>query len=177
MIELDGQTYPSEVRQSQPVPLETQETPAGSTEFPGLSEGMGGGREIVEGESISTENFAPDLDTLRSTFGSSGTFRAPALLTPLSGSGNEGEDYDGNLADPGGSGAPMPRASESAPLLVANEVPWQPGEQDAARGLLAEMREVSADAKPLRFVRYVDAKRIMLVFSVDEENQSVQQQY
>jgi hypothetical protein len=177
MIELDGQTYPAEVRQSQPVALETQETPAGSSDFPGLSEEMSLGRTVLEGASVQTGEVAPDLDTFRASAALGSGLRVPAAFAPQTNIANEGEAYDGELADPGGSGAPLPRSTDNAPKLLDENLAWQPGEEAAARKLLAEMLAVDASAKVARFVRYPDDKRIMLVFNAAEESQSVQMQY
>ena len=177
MIELNGQTYPSEVRQSQAVPLETQEVPAGSSEFPGMTESLGLHREVIEGQVISTADPIPDLDTLRASSLSGAGLRFAPSLAPFATTVNEGEAYDGALADPAGHGAPLPRQSETAPILQADDLPWQAGEVDAAKALLLEMIVISADAKVQRFVRYPDDRRVMLVFAVDEETRSIQQQY
>ena len=53
----------------------------------------------------------------------------------------------------------------------------QVGFATTAKALLLEMTGISADAKVQRFVRYPDDRRVMLVFSVDEETRSIQQQY
>lgn len=177
MIELNGQTYPSEVRQSQAVQIETQETPAGSSEFPGFSESLGLNREIVEGQVISTADPIPDLDTLRATGLTGAGLRFAPSATPFSGAGNEGEAVDGALADPAGNGAPLPPQGDTAPILLADDLPWQNGEQDAANALLLEMQTLSIDANVQRFVRYPDDRRVMLVFVIDEDTRSIQQQY
>jgi hypothetical protein len=176
MIELDGLMYPSEVRQSQPVQLETQEVPAGSSDFPGLSEELGVGREIIAGSAVETGDAPVDIDQYRT--GPMDSLRNPIGFLPRVSAPNEGEDYDGTLDDPAGSGAPLPRAGDDhAPKLEADDLPWQPGEADAAREMLREMRELSEQARALRFVRYPDDKRIMLVFTDTEESQSMQRQY
>ena len=177
MIELNGQTYPSEVRQSQAVPVETQEVPAGSSEFPGLTESLGLHREVIEGQVISTADPIPDLDTLRATGLTGAGLRFVPSITPSAGAGNEGEAFDGGLADPAGHGAQLSRQAETAPILQADDLPWQTGEVDAAKALLLEMTEISPSAKVQRFVRYPDDRRVMLVFTVDEETRSIQQQY
>ena len=177
MIELNGQSYPSEVRQSQAVPLETQEVPAGSSEFPGLTESLGLNREIIEGQVISTADPIPDLDSLRATGLTGAGLRFVPSLSPFSGTGNEGEMVDGGLADPAGNGAPLRPQSESAPILLADDLPWQTGEEAAANTLLLEMQTLVADAKVQHFVRYPDDRRVMLVFAVDEDTRSIQQQY
>jgi hypothetical protein len=191
MIELDGQTYPSEVRQSQPVALESQETPAGSSEFPGLSEELGLNRHVVEGEVISASTDAPFMDPADRV----DALRGAGVVGPGVGlvggaqayasgvgvhdaSSSEGEEVDGLPGDPSGEGTPMPRAGQdNAPKLLAEDLPWQPGEREAASALLAEMREISAESRVERFVRYPDDRRVMLVFHVGEERRSIQQQY
>lgn len=177
MIELNGQTYPSEVRQSQPVPTETQEVPAGSSEFPGLTESLGLHREVIEGQIISTADPIPDLDTLRATGLTGAGLRFAPSLAPFAGAGYEGEAVDGGLADPAGSGAPLPPQSETAPILLADNLPWQSGEAAAANALLLEMQLLGAGASVQRFVRYPDDRRVMLVFRMDEDSRSIQQQY
>jgi hypothetical protein len=178
MIELDGQMYPSEVRQSQPVQLETQETPAGSSDFPGLSEELNLGREVIEGSVIETGDTPVDIDQYRVGVAQPVYGANPVGVMPRASAPNEGEDYDGTLGDPAGGGAPMPRATNGgAPKLEADDLPWQPGEAEAAREMLQEMRELSDQARVLRFVRYPDDKRIMLVFTDTEESQSMQRQY
>ena len=177
MIELNGQTYPSEVRQSQAVPLETQEVPAGSSEFPGLTESLGLHREVIEGQVISSADPIPDLDTLRASSLTGAGLRFAPSLAPFAGSVSEGETVDGALADPAGNGAPLPPRAETAPILLADDLPWQSGELDAAKALLLEMMGISADANVQRFVRYPDDRRVMLVFAIDEETRSIQQQY
>lgn len=177
MIELNGQTYPSEVRQSQAVPLETQETPAGSSEFPGLTEGLGLNREIIEGQVISTADSIPDLDTLRASSLTGAGLRFAPSVSPFAATASEGETFDGALPDPAGNGAPLSRQAETAPILQADDLPWQSGEVDAAIALLAEMQQISSDAHVQRFVRYADDRRLMLVFAVDEETRSIQQKY
>ncbi|NJK43630.1 MAG: hypothetical protein HC933_04565 [Pleurocapsa sp. SU_196_0] len=186
MIELDGQVYPSEVRQSQPVALESQEVPAGSSEFPGLSEELSLGRDIVEGSVVEHGDVPQDIDSMRLAVGAmSGVtdyLRNPPALSPRVSAANEGEDYDGTLSDPGGSGAPMPRpsvnSSVNAPKLEASDLPWQPGEAEMARALLAEMQALGSDrARVSRFVRYPDDKRVMLVYTDNEESRSIQRQY
>lgn len=177
MIELNGQTYPSEVRQSQAVPIETQEVPAGSSEFPGLTESLGLHREVIEGQILSTTDPIPDLDTLRASSLSGAGLRFAPSLAPFVATVNEGETFDGALANPAGNGAALPRQSETAPILQADDLPWQSGEVDAAKALMLEMVEISPSAKVQRFVRYPDDHRVMLVFTVDEETRSIQQQY
>ena len=177
MVELNGQSYPSEVRRSQAVPLETQEVPAGSSEFPGLSESLGLNREVIAGQVISTADPIPDLDTLRATGLTGAGLRFVPSATPFSGAGNEGEAVDGGLADPAGNGAPMPAQGDTAPTLLADDLPWQSGEQEAASALLLEMQTLGAIAQVQRFVRYPDDRRVMLVFVIDEETRSIQQQY
>jgi hypothetical protein len=166
MIEIDNQTYPSEVRQSQPVQLETQDIPAGSSEFPGLSEEIPSGRKIIEGAVIETDSGFRDLDTLKSE--------------ALSGLGlhiNEGETYDGNLADPSGSGAPLERNDDSKIILLEEDHALQAGEIDAAREMLLEMKDLYPNAKVLRFVRYPLEKRIVLLFTDGSDTLSLQRAY
>jgi hypothetical protein len=182
MIELDGQVYPSEVRQSQPVALESQEVPAGSSEFPGLSEELSLGRDVVEGSVVERGDVPQDIDSMRLAAGAmpgvTDYLRNPPALSPRVSAANEGEDYDGTLSDPGGSGAPMPRPGVNAPKLEASDLPWQPGEAEMARELLAEMRDLGSDtARVSRFVRYPDDKRVMLVYTDNEESRSIQRQY
>jgi hypothetical protein len=187
MVELNGQTYPSEVRQSQPVELESQAVPAGSSEFPGLSEEMGLNRHVVEGQIVSTDSAPMDpiarADSIRAAapvangvVGAGQVYNA--ALLPREASSGEGEGIDGIPNDPAGEGTPMPRVGDdNAPKLMAENLPWQPGEQEAASALMNEMAEISAEAVVQRFVRYPDDRRIMLVFTVDEERRSIQQQY
>ena len=166
MIEIDDQTYPSEVRQSQPVELETQDIPAGSSEFPGLSEIIPNGRKIIEGEVIQTDSGLRDLDTLKAE--------------ALSGLGlhlNEGETYDGNLADPSGSGAPLERPDNTKIILLEEDHALQDGETDAAREMLLEMKDLYPNARVLRFVRYPLEKRIVLLFTDGSDTLSLQRLY
>ncbi len=162
MIELDGQHYPSEVRSSQAVQLETQETPAGSSEFPGLSEEMALGREVLAGEVIGTGFFAADLDALKSGL------HAPS---------KEGETHDGMPADPSGSGAPTAHPSSHTPRLEAENLPLGGTEKKTALALLADLKTDFPMARVLRFVRYPDDKRVVLVFTDGEEELQLQQQY
>lgn len=166
MIEIDQQSYPSEVRQSQPVELETQETPAGSSEFPGLSEVLSNGLKIIEGAVIETGESARDLNA----------FKAEAL----SGLGhhiNEGETYDGNLSNPAGSGAPLERPEDSKIVLLEEDHALQAGEIEAAREMLLESKDLYPNAKVLRFVRYPLEKRIVLLFTDGSDTLSLQRSY
>ncbi len=163
MIEIDHQTYPSEVRQSQPVQLETQEVPAGSSEFPGLSEEIPSGRKIIEGEVIETGSYARDLNSFKAE-ASSGL---PHHI-------NEGETYDGNLADPAGSGTPLERPDDSKIVLLEEDHPLQVGEIDAAREMLLETKDLYPNARVLRFVRYPLEKRIVLLFTDGSDTLSLQ---
>lgn len=166
MIEIDNQTYPSEVRQSQPVQLETQDTPAGSSEFPGLSEEIPSGRKIVAGAVIETDSAPRDLDA----------FKAEALT----GSGqhfNEGETYDGNLADPSGSGVPLERPEDTKIILLEEDHAMQTGETNAAREMLLEMKNLYPNARVLRFVRYPISKRIVLLLTDGSDTLSLQRLY
>jgi hypothetical protein len=166
MIEIDDQTYPSEVRQSQPVQLETQEIPAGSSEFPGLSEEIPSGRKIIAGAVIETGDGARDLNALKAE--------------ALSGLGlhiNEGETYDGNLADPAGSGAPLERPEDSKIILLEEDHALQAGEVAAAREMLLEMKTLNPNARVLRFVRYPLEKRIVLLFTDGSDTLSLQRLY
>jgi hypothetical protein len=166
MIELDDRTYPSEVRKSQPVAFETQDDPAGSDDFPSLSEQLAIGRKVVAGNIIETGEFSGDLDTLK---GRVHSVRHDAA--------NEGETYDGLPANPSGAGAMIAQPETPTPHLEPDNLPWQLGERDAARALLEEMHQQWPDARVLRFVRYPDDRRLMLVFTDGEEPQSLQQQY
>jgi hypothetical protein len=166
MIELDDRLYPSEVRSSQPVELETQETPAGSDEFPGLSEQLAIGRKVVAGNIIETGEYSGDLDTLK---GRAVSVRGDAA--------NEGEAYDGLPANPAGDGHMTVKPETPTPHLEPDNLPWQLGERDAARALLAEMHEQWPDARVLRFIRYPDARRLMLIFTEGDDPESLQQQY
>ncbi len=166
MIEIDNQTYPSEVRQSQPVQLETQETPAGSSEFPGLSEEIPSGRKIIEGAVIETGSYPRDLNTLKAE-----------VLSGLPHHINEGETYDGNLADPAGSGAPLERPEDGKIVLLEEDHPLQTGEVDAAREMLLESKDLYPNAKVLRFVRYPLEKRIVLLFTDGSDTLSLQRSY
>ena len=166
MIEIDNQTYPSEVRQSQPVQLETQEVPAGSSEFPGLSEEIPSGRKIIEGAVIETDSGLRDLDTLKAEASSGLGLHV-----------NEGETYDGNLADPAGSGAPLERNDDSKIVLLEEDHPLQTGETDAARVMLLEMKDLYANARVLRFERYPLENRIVLLFTDGSDTLSLQRAY
>jgi hypothetical protein len=165
MIEIDNQAYPSEVRKSQPVQLETQDTPAGSSEFPGLSEQIPNGRTIIAGLVIETGHHPRDLDT----------FKAGAVsgLTH----GNEGEIYDGNLADPAGSGLPLERPEDNKIELLEEDHALQAGEIAAAREMLLEMKDLHPSARVLRFVRYPISKRIVLLFTDGSDTLSLQRSY
>jgi hypothetical protein len=166
MIEIDNQTYPSEVRKSQPVQLETQEIPAGSSEFPGLSEEIPSGRKIIAGAVIETDSSLRDLDTLKAEASS-------GLGLHL----NEGETYDGNLADPSGSGLPLERPEDSKIILLEEDHALQAGETDAAREMLLEMKNLYPNARVLRFVRYPLSKRIVLLFTDGSDTLSLQRLY
>lgn len=166
MIEIDDQTYPSEVRQSQPVQLETQEIPAGSSEFPGLSEEIPSGRKIIAGAVIETDSGLRDLDTLKAEASS-------GLGHHL----NEGETYDGNLSDPAGSGAPLERIEDNKIILLEEDHALQAGEIDAAREMLLEMKDLHPNARVLRFVRYPISKRIVLLFTDGSDTLSLQRSY
>ncbi len=162
MIELDGQHYPSEVRSSQVVQLETQERPAGSSEFPGLSEEMALGREVLTGEVIETGFFAADLESFKSGL------HAPS---------NEGESHDGLPADPAGSGGPIAKPSSYTPHLEAENLPLGGTEKKTALALLEELKTDFPMARVLRFVRYPDDKRVVLVFTDGVDELQLQQQY
>jgi hypothetical protein len=166
MIEIDNQTYPSEVRQSQPMQLETQEIPAGSSEFPGLSEEIPSGRKIIAGAVIETDSGLRDLDTLKAE-----------AVSGLPHHTNEGETYDGNLADPAGSGAPLERPDDSKIVLLEEDHPLQAGEIDATREMLLEMKALYPNARVLRFVRYPLEKRIVLLFTDGSDTLSLQRSY
>lgn len=166
MIEIDNQSYPSEVRQSQPVQLETQEIPAGSSEFPGLSEQIPSGRKIIEGAVIETDSGLRDLDSLKAEASS-------GLGLHL----NEGETYDGNLSNPSGSGAPLERPESGKIVLLEEDHALQAGEIDAAREMLLEMKTLNPNAKVLRFVRYPLEKRIVLLFTDGSDTLSLQRSY
>lgn len=168
MIEIDNQSYPSEVRKSLPVTLETQDTPAGSSEFPGLSESIPSGRKIIAGSVIETGDSPRDLDALK----------AEALLgLPQVSNNNEGETYDGNLSDPAGSGTPLERPDSNKIELLEEDHAVQPGELDAGREMLLEMKTLNPDARVLRFVRYPISKRIVLLFTDGDDTLSLQRQY
>lgn len=162
MIELNGQHYPSEVRTSQPVQLETQETPAGSSEFPGLSEELALGRQIIAGEIVETGAFPTDLEGFKSQ---------------LPHASNEGEDYDGRLPDPGGSGAPASKPASPTPHLEAENQPLGAAEKSTALALLEELKRDYPTARVLRFVRYIDDKRVILVFTDGADELQLQEQY
>ncbi len=166
MIEIDNQTYPSEVRQSQPVQLETQEIPAGSSEFPGLSEEIPSGRKIIAGAVIQTDNGLKDLDTLKAK-----------AVSGLPHHINEGETYDGNLANPAGSGVPLERPEDTKIVLLEEDHALQTGEIDAAREMLLEMKDLYPNARVLRFVRYPLEKRIVLLFTDGSDTLSLQRSY
>jgi hypothetical protein len=162
MIELNGQTYPSEVRSSQAVQLETQDTPAGSSEFPGLSEELALGRQIMAGEIIETGDFATNFETFKSG---------------LSQANNEGEDYDGTLPDPAGHGAPISRPRAYTPQLELENQPISAAEKNSALALLNELQTDFPTARVLRFIRYLDDKRVVLVFTDGADELQLQQQY
>jgi hypothetical protein len=162
MITLNGQPYPSEVRSSQAVQLETQDTPAGSSQFPGLSEELGLGRSIVAGETVETGAFPTDLDSLKSN---------------LARSHNEGEDYDGTLSDPAGSGAPAHKPQAHVPKLEVESLPLSSAEKDCALLLLAELERDHPKARVLRFIRYPDDRRVVLVFTDGADEMQLQEQY
>jgi hypothetical protein len=165
MIEIDDQTYPSEVRKSQPVQLETQEMPAGSSEFPGLSEEIPSGRTIIAGAVIETGSNPRDLETLKA-----GAVSGFAHI-------NEGEAYNGSLADPAGSGVPLERPEDNKIELLEEDHALQPGEINAAREMLLEMKDLNPNARVLRFVRYPISKRIVLLFTDGSDTLSLQRSY
>jgi hypothetical protein len=168
MIEIDNQSYPSEVRKSLPVTLETQDTPAGSSEFPGLSETIPTGHKIIAGSVIETGSSPRDLDSLK----------AEALLgLPQSSINNEGESYDGNLSNPAGTGSPLERPEDNKIELLEEDHAIQPGEVDAGREMLLEMKTLNPNARVLRFVRYPLEKRIVLLFTDGDDTLSLQRQY
>jgi hypothetical protein len=162
MITLNGQPYPSEVRRSQAVQLETQDTPAGSSQFPGLSEELAIGRSIIAGETLETGAFPADLDSLKSN---------------LVRSHNEGEDYDGTLSDPAGSGAPVHKPRDHVPQLEVESLPLSSAEKACAELLLAELVRDHPKARVLRFVRYPDDRRVVLVFTDGSDELQLQEQY
>ncbi len=162
MIVVNGHTYPSEVRTSQKVELEDQAIPAGSSSFPGLSEELAIGRSLIAGAVIENGAFAADLEDFKSN---------------LPHAANEGETYDGSLADPSGSGAPIHKPSTPTPQLQAESLPLTPEETKAAQVLLEELKTDFPKANVLRFVRYPDDRRILLVFTDGDEPQQLQQKY
>ncbi len=168
MIEIDNQTYPSEVRGSTPVQLETQEIPAGSSEFPGLSEQIPSGRKIIAGAVIETGSTPRDLAALKA---------GVVLGLGQTNANNEGEAYDGNLADPAGSGAPLERASNNKIELLEEDHALQPGEVNAAREMLLEMKSLHPSARVLRFVRYPLEQRIVLLFTDGSDTLSLNRLY
>jgi hypothetical protein len=165
MIEIDNQTYPSEVRKSTPVQLETQETPAGSSEFPGFNEQIPSGRKIIAGAVIETGSTPRDLDS----------FKAEAISGLRT--NNEGEAYDGNLSDPAGSGAPLERPENTKIELLEEDHALQAGEVNAARDMLLEMKNLHPSARVLRFVRYPLEQRIVLLFTDGNDTLSLQRSY
>ncbi len=162
MVELNGSVYPSEVRSSQKVELETQETPAGSSEFPGLSEELSLGRVILAGETIETGDFATNLESFKS-----------GLRT----ANNEGEDYDGTLSDPAGHGVQIHKPHGYTPKLELENQPLGLAEKNTALALLQELETDFPEAKVLRFVRYLDDNRVVLVFTDGADELQLQQQY
>jgi hypothetical protein len=162
MITLNNQPYPSEVRSSQTVQLETQDTPAGSSQFPGLSEELSLGRDIVAGQTLETGAFPPDLASLKSN---------------LPHAHNEGEEYDGSLPDPAGSGAPISKPAAHTPKLQAESLPMSAAEEQCALDLLAELGRDHPKARVLRFVRYPDDRRVVLVFTDGSDEMQLQEQY
>jgi hypothetical protein len=162
MITLNGQPYPSEVRSSQAVQLETQDQPAGSSQFPGLSEELSLGREIVAGQTLETGAFPPDLASLKSNL--------PHAF-------NEGEDHDGTLPNPAGSGAPASKPATHTPKLELENLPMSAAEEQCALLLLAELGRDHPKARVLRFVRYPDDRRVVLVFTDGSDQMQLQEQY
>lgn len=165
-MEIDDQTYPSEVRQNQAVQLETQEIPAGSSEFPGLSEEIPRGRKIIAGAVIETDSGLRDLDTLKAEASSGLGYHV-----------NESETYDGNLVNPAGSGAPLERPEDTKIILLEEDHALQAGEIDAAREMLLEMKDLHPNARVLRFVRYPISERIVLLFTDGSDTLSLQRLY
>jgi hypothetical protein len=146
--------------------LETQDTPAGSSEFPGLSEQIPSGRKIIAGAVIETGDNARDLNA----------FKAEAS-TGLGYHLNEGETYNGNLSDPAGSGVPLERPENTKIELLEEDHALQAGEIDAAHEMLLEMKKLHPNAKVLRFVRYPLEKRIVLLFTDGSDTLSLQRLY
>jgi hypothetical protein len=168
MIEIDNQSYPSEVRKSQPVVLETQETPAGSSEFPGMSEISGRGRKVIEGSVIETGDAPRDLEAFKAEV---------AAGLPQMDVHNEGETYDGSLANPAGAGTPLERPEENKIELLEEDYPIQTGELEAGREMLLEMKSLNSNARVLRFVRYPLEQRIALLFTDGSDTLSLQRHY
>ena len=162
MIELNGHTYPSEVRRSQAVQLETQEKPAGSSEFPGLSEELALGRQILAGEIIETGDFPSNLEFVKSG---------------LPQANNEGEDYDGTLPDPAGHGVPVSKPSSYSPQLELENQALSLAEKNTALTLLTEVQTDFPNARVLRFIRYLDDSRVVLVFTDGADELQLQQKY
>jgi hypothetical protein len=162
MIELNGLVYPSEVRRSQAVQLETQDTPAGSSGFPGLSEELALGRQIIAGEIIETGDFPSDLESYKSG---------------LSPSNNEGEDYDGTLPDPAGHGTPVHKPDSYTPAVDLENQVLSAAEKNTALALLTELQTDFPKARVLRFIRYLDDSRVVLVFTDGADDLQLQQQY
>jgi hypothetical protein len=146
--------------------LETQDTPAGSSEFPGLSEQIPSGRKIIAGAVIETGDNARDLDALKAE-----------ASTGLGYHLNEGETYDGSLSDPAGSGVPLERPENTKIELLEEDHALQPGEIDAAREMLLEMKNLHPNARVMRFVRYPISKRIVLLFTDGSDTLSLQRLY
>jgi hypothetical protein len=162
MITLNGQTYPSEIRSSQKVALETQDQPAGSSGFPGLSEELALGRSVVGGQTLETGAFPSDLDGVKGN---------------LFASHNEGEAMNGSLADPAGSGVPIHRPETHTPKVELEQQPLSAAEEQCALELLAELKRDHPKARVLRFVRYPDDRRVVLVFTDGADQLQLQEQY
>lgn len=142
--------------------LETQDKPAGSSGFPSLSEELALGREIIGGQTLETGAFPSDLADFKSN---------------LSRQHNEGEDYDGTLPDPAGSGAPASKPETYVPKLEAESLPLSSKEEQAAMRLVQELERDHPKARALRLVRYPDDRRVVLVFTDGADTLQLQEKY
>jgi hypothetical protein len=81
------------------------------------------------------------------------------------------------LSDPAGSGAPISRPAAHTPKLQAESLPMSAAEEQCALDLLAELGRDHPKARVLRFVRYPDDRRVVLVFTDGSDEMQLQEQY
>ena len=191
MITIDGQTYRAEIRASDaPPPRPDQEVPAGSSGGPGMDESSyGHDHKVIAGRVVETHDPGPAVppqaglvpggaERIVAGGGAAMPYLpggAPAypIADP---SRPQGETHDGLPADPSGSGAPLRQpftvrdpgsgetyANPNAPTLN-EDLPLQPGEEEAARALLSEARALYGEVRVLYFVRYPTDRRVALKF-------------